>query len=73
MATVASNHQQLPGEHHLLARAEPDPATMDRSFDVKSSSVRKLCRFVLATSYNKQVPQICRWLMDHDQVNRQTD
>ena len=49
------------------------PATMDRSFDVKSSSVRKLCRFVLATSYNKQVPQICRWLMDHDQVNRQTD
>ena len=47
------------------------PATMDRSFDVKSSSVRKLCRFVLATSYNKQVPQICRWLMDHDQVNYQ--
>ena len=22
---VASNHQQLPGEHRLLARAEPDP------------------------------------------------
>ena len=73
VASVASNHQQLPGEHRHLARAEPDPATMDRSFDVKSSSVRKLCRFVLATSYNKQVPQICRWLMDHDQVNRQTD
>ena len=25
VATVASNHQQLPGEHHLLARAERAP------------------------------------------------
>merc|ERR1712111_56956 len=33
----------------------------------QSSSVRKLCRFVLATSYNKQIPQICRWLIDKDE------
>lgn len=39
----------------------------DRTFDVKSSSVKRLCHFVIATAYNKQIPQICHWLIDQEQ------
>ena len=42
--------------------------TADRTFDVKSSSVKRLCHFVIATAYNKQIPQICHWLIDQEQV-----
>ena len=42
----------------------------DRTFDVKSSSVKRLCHFVIATAYNKQIPQICHWLIDQEQVDQ---
>jgi len=39
---------------------------MAHSVDMQTTSVRKLCQFVLARTYNRQVPQICRWLIDQE-------
>ena len=41
---------------------------MDRTFEVMSSSVQRLCHFVLASADNKPIPQICHWLIDQEQV-----
>ena len=44
---------------------------MAHSVDMQTTSVRKLCQFVLARTYNRQVPQICSWLIDQvgDTIN----
>jgi len=43
---------------------------MEQSVDMQTTSVRKLCQFVLARTYNRQVPQICRWLIDQETDGR---
>ena len=61
--------QWAPAAARVTTTTSPGLETiMDRTFEVMSSSVQRLCRFVIASADNKPIPQICHWIIDQEQV-----